>query len=296
MPGDGEPLKISLHDAAERLGVHYMTAYRYVRTGRLPASKEGAEWRVALADIEAFQAAGRPTAGANGSGSSTGADESTPPAPRPVDYGRRLESRLLAGDEAGSWTILEDAMTAGLDSRRVYLDVMAPAMTSIGEGWVGGTVTVAEEHRASVVMLRLIGRLGPHFTRRGRKRGSLVIGAAPGDHHGVPVALAADILRGEGFTVVDLGADTPAESFVDAAREAERLIAVGINATSGDNEANIAATIREIKAALDCPVVLGGNGLESEEAGLALGADVVTRSAADAIAAFDGLARRRTRA
>jgi excisionase family DNA binding protein len=303
MPGDGEPLKISLHDAAERLGVHYMTAYRYVRTGRLPASKAGAEWRVALADIEAFRA-GRVAAGsarANGGDTRetdrTG-DTGTPPPPtlRPADYGRRLESRLLAGDEAGSWTILEDAMTAGLDSRQVYLDVMAPAMTSIGEGWVGGTVSVAEEHRASVVMLRLIGRLGPHFARRGRKRGTLVIGAAPGDHHGVPVALAADILRGEGFTVIDLGADTPAESFVDAAREAERLIAVGVNATSGDNEANIAATIREIKAALDCPVVLGGNGLESEEAGLALGADIVTRSAADAIAAFDGLARRRARA
>ena len=32
---DGE---LSLHDVAERLGVHYMTAYRYVRTGQLAAS------------------------------------------------------------------------------------------------------------------------------------------------------------------------------------------------------------------------------------------------------------------
>ena len=32
---------ITLHEAAARLGVHYMTAYRYVRTGRLPAERDG---------------------------------------------------------------------------------------------------------------------------------------------------------------------------------------------------------------------------------------------------------------
>ena len=32
---------ISLHDVAEELGVHYMTVYRYVRQGLLPATKRG---------------------------------------------------------------------------------------------------------------------------------------------------------------------------------------------------------------------------------------------------------------
>ena len=43
--------RISLQEAADALGVHYMTAYRYVRTGRLPAVKDGAEWRVDPADL-----------------------------------------------------------------------------------------------------------------------------------------------------------------------------------------------------------------------------------------------------
>nr|WP_283251025.1 cobalamin-dependent protein [Rhabdothermincola salaria] len=143
-------------------------------------------------------------------------------------------------------------------------------------------------------MLRLIGRLGPRFSRPGRKRGSVVVGAAPGDHHGVPVALAADLLRAEGFTVVDLGADTPAESFAEAARDAERLVAVGINATTPRNEANIAATIADVRRMLGCPIVLGGSGLDPESAPT-LGADVVTRSAPEAIAAFNALAETRSR-
>ncbi len=37
---------IGLQQAADRLGVHYMTVYRYIRTGRLPAVKEAGEWRI----------------------------------------------------------------------------------------------------------------------------------------------------------------------------------------------------------------------------------------------------------
>jgi excisionase family DNA binding protein len=280
---------VTLHDAAERLGVHYMTAYRYVRTGRLPAVKEGAEWRVAPADLRAFEVASAARQAAPTEPGRRGARRHGP------GYPRRLEGRLLAGDEAGAWTILEDAMTAGVEPDELYLEVLAPAMAAIGDGWAAGEITVGEEHRASVVMLRLIGRLGPRFTRRGRKRGSIVVGAAPGDHHGVPVALAADLLRGEGFTVVDLGADTPAVSFVEAALDSERLVAIGINATSAGNEASIADTIAGIRAQLDCPVVLGGSGLTDPDAARALGADVVTTTATEALAAFNLLAEQRPR-
>jgi len=52
MPPDAGTL--SLRECAERLGVHYMTAYRYVRTGMLAAVKQGTEWRVAVEDLESF--------------------------------------------------------------------------------------------------------------------------------------------------------------------------------------------------------------------------------------------------
>ena len=46
---------IGLREAADRLGVHYMTAYRYVRSGRLAAHKSGDEWRVRTADLDALR-------------------------------------------------------------------------------------------------------------------------------------------------------------------------------------------------------------------------------------------------
>jgi MerR family transcriptional regulator, light-induced transcriptional regulator len=283
---------ISLTDAAERLGVHYMTAYRYVRTGRLPATKVGAEWRVAVSDVDALRSGDAGSAAVGG----------PPPAGpgkgrrRRHDYHVRLEDRLLAGDEAGAWAIIENALTAGVDPEEVYLEVLSPAMARIGEEWAAGQVSVSEEHRASVVMLRIIGRLGPRFSRRGRKRGTVVVGAPAGDHHGVPVALAADLLRGAGFTVIDLGADTPAASFVDAARTAERLIGVGISATHSGNEESITEAVETVHRDLGCPVVIGGQAIGEESVGKALGADEVTSSAPELIEVFGRLAAARLRA
>ena len=36
----------TLQQVAERLGVHYMTAYRYVRTGQLIATRRDGRWTV----------------------------------------------------------------------------------------------------------------------------------------------------------------------------------------------------------------------------------------------------------
>jgi excisionase family DNA binding protein len=44
MSDDGSKF-LTLHEAADRLGVHYMTVYRRVQLGMLPARKVGGTWR-----------------------------------------------------------------------------------------------------------------------------------------------------------------------------------------------------------------------------------------------------------
>ena len=47
---------MNLKTAARRLGVHYQTAYRWVRTGQLVAVKVGAGYEISDAALERFQA------------------------------------------------------------------------------------------------------------------------------------------------------------------------------------------------------------------------------------------------
>jgi MerR family transcriptional regulator, light-induced transcriptional regulator len=113
-----------LREAAESLGVHYMTAYRYVRLGMLPAHKEGASWRVNRDDLEAFRHRGEAAGDSPGDSEGTG--------PRGARWESRLESRLLAGDERGAWGVIEAALASGMEPPAIYLDLVAPAMRSIG--------------------------------------------------------------------------------------------------------------------------------------------------------------------
>ncbi|NCZ93418.1 MAG: helix-turn-helix domain-containing protein [Actinobacteria bacterium] len=147
---------ISLHDVADELGVHYMTVYRYVRQGLLPATKRGRTWYVAPSDVEAFR-----------SSRVAVAEEPSPTGRRSAPWAQRLESRLVEGDERGALEVLESALRAGNDVSFVYLDVMAPALASIGERWAAGELGIHVEHRASGIVLRLIGLIGSRFKHRG---------------------------------------------------------------------------------------------------------------------------------
>ena len=83
---------ITLTEAAERLGVHYMTAYRYVRTGRLPATKLGSEWRVETSDVDAMRT-GEAGAAAVGGPPAAGPGGAAGPWPAPRARRRAAPSR-----------------------------------------------------------------------------------------------------------------------------------------------------------------------------------------------------------
>ena len=274
--GVSRPERVSLHDAAERLGVHYMTVYHYVRTGRLPAQRHGATWSVALDDLEALRA--RAPGG-----------RARPAVPRPS----RLADRLVAGDEGGAWRVVEDAMASGRDPAAVHTEIVVPALRQIGDRWARGELSIADEHRASVIAARLVGRLGPRFARRGRHRGTVVLGAVAGERHALPGAILADLLRGRGFEVLDLGVDTPAASFVETARTADRLVAVLVGATSTGHDAALREVVGLLhEAGTGARVLVGGRAVDDLEAARRLGADAWSgASAADALAAVERLAR-----
>jgi MerR family transcriptional regulator, light-induced transcriptional regulator len=257
---------VTLQEAAEFLGVHYMTAYRYVRLGTLQAHKSGNVWRVRREDLDMFRAA-VPAAGV-----------ARPPAP----WAERLESRLVAGDGGGAWGVVEAALASGGDPRSIYLDVITPAMVSIGERWEKGELDIAVEHRASGVAYRLVGRLGPRFTRRGRTLGTVLVGAPAGEHHALPVSMAADLIRLEGYEVSDLGADTPPASFATAAAGLDRLVAVGISVTSPMNLGSARDTIVLLRDQLNnVPIMIGGSAVQSDDMRLDLGADLWVRDPAE---------------
>ena len=254
---------LSLLQAAEKLGVHYMTVYRYVRTGKLPATRVGGTWQVDPDDLAQM----RPAV----------PNYSRDPAARATATKAQLEARLLAGDEPGAWGVLEAALASDHSPSEVLLQLVAPALESIGDRWHADELTVADEHRASAVAVRLISRIGARFGRRGPKRGSVVITTPPAEQHSAPVAIAADLLRWAGFNVIELGADTPADALAQALAGVPDLLAVAMACTTQDSTTSARRVIAHLRTALpETTVLLGGAAITDADQALSLGADGFT--------------------
>jgi MerR family transcriptional regulator, light-induced transcriptional regulator len=256
----GRPL--TLQEVADLLGVHYMTVYRYVRLGLLEADKVAGTWQVtpaALAELR-DRSAVAPASPVRGR--------------RRAPWAERLEHRLAAGDATGSWSVIEAALAAGAELDEVYLDIVAPALRTIGQRWAEGVLDVGVEHRASVITGRLLGRLGPRFHRRGRSRGTVVLGAPAGEHHALPLALLADVVRGRGWDVSDLGADVPARSFARTAAASQRLRMVGVSISTPESMRAGEETIAALRGALNgVPILAGGHAVVDEALARSIGAD-----------------------
>jgi excisionase family DNA binding protein len=253
---------LSLHEAAELLGVHYMTIYRRVRLGILPARKIGGTWLVDPADLE------RGTTTAERGRRRRGSH------PRVSTWQARLQARMLGGDVAGSWQVIEAAMASGLEPGEIYVRVLAPSLRAIGDSWRSGDISIDQEHLASSVAATVIGRLGPRFVHRGRKKGVVIVAMPPGERHGLGVAMLADILTDAGYEVLNLGPDTPTASFVASMRDAGSLAAVVVSVVDSQFRpaaGRLLAAARRERPSV--PRLVGGNAVSDERLALDLGAD-----------------------
>ena len=152
---------MNLQQAADQLGVHYQTVYRWVREGRLAASKVGATYEVHDADVERFLQ-GRFT-----------------PAPPPERIHVRRWDQLLErflrllreGQELEARLLVERLVNGQVATIDICENLIAPSLRSLGEQWHDGVLSIAWEHRGTAIVERTLSRMTAH--PRGRPRGTV---------------------------------------------------------------------------------------------------------------------------
>lgn len=263
---------MSLDDAAKVLGVHYMTVYRYVRQGKLAATRVKGVWQVTPHALEEFRKRANERATT---------PRSTADARRTGDYSGELFRCLMNADAGGAWQVVQRAIDAGSDIEEVYIEIISPALAEIGAQWSRGEIDISVEHQATAIVTRLVGQLSPRFVRRGRRRGDVLIGGPAGERHALALAMLADLLRLEGWEVFDLGADTPANSFVHAASRMSGLTAVGVSVTTPVAVPGAVEVVQALRRAIgdEVPVVLGGAAITDAAMAKELGADFYAEGA-----------------
>lgn len=123
---------------------------------------------------------------------------------------------VLAPDARGARALIEAAVAGGLPVAAVYLRVLQPAMEEIGRRWERAELTIAAEHLATqitqAVLAGLAADLAPGEGGRNRKA---VVSCTPGELHAIGGQMVADFLEADGWDVMTLGADVPADALAE---------------------------------------------------------------------------------
>jgi len=204
---------MDLREAAGALGVHYQTAYGWVRQGVLPARKVGRGYAVSEADVAALAAQRR-----------LGTEPTRPIRVRDwAAQSQALHAAIATGDETAARHHV-DRLAAGVPVVDLCEQVIAPALRRIGDDWATGRISIAQEHRASAICERPTATYARQPARR--PHGIAIVATPPGERHSLPALMAAACLREDRWLVHHLAADLPVEEVTRLADQAGARLVV----------------------------------------------------------------------
>jgi len=191
---------------------------------------------------------------------------------------KEIAENLIEGEVDKVGELIKAAIDKGIVAAEILNDGLIAGMTVVGDQFKKEEIFLPEVLFAARAMKAGMAILEPLLLSAGTEpKGKVVLGTIKGDVHDIGKNLVAVMLKGAGFEVIDIGVDTPAERFIEAAREQGAKL-IGMSAMLGTTMQNMKTTIEVLEKA----------GLKGEVKTM-IGGAIVTQSFADKIGA-DGYA------
>ena len=180
------------------------------------------------------------------------------------EFERAFAAALIAGDQIAAETAIREAMDARLTSAEIDEKIITPALWLIGELWEKGEISIADEHLATEIAIRVLALQREAERVVEARRGHRVMLATPaGERHIVALRMISNLLSGAGYWIVMLGADVPADALVASVLR-HRPDVICMSATMPALSGELLESIHQVQAAYPgAQFVIGGRGLTS---------------------------------
>lgn len=190
-------------------------------------------------------------------------------------------------DEAKVDSLVAEALHQGCNPHDVVEKGLRAGMQEVGARFERGEYFLPELMIAGDIFNRVMEKhLLPVLQKERSKefKGKVVIGTVRGDIHDIGKNLVAVMLRVDGFEVIDLGVDVPAEKFLEAVREYEPDI-LGMSALLTTTMLEMRNVIDALKSTglRDKVKVIVGGAPVTEEFAREIGADAYAKDAVEAV-------------
>jgi len=190
---------------------------------------------------------------------------------------------LIEGDAPGTAALTQQALDAGRPAHTILNEGLIPGMTQVGELFEKNEYFVPELLLAARAMYAALDLLRPKLVEGDYEpAGKAVIGTVQGDLHDIGKKLVGIMLEGNGFAVVDLGADVAPEKFMEAVRESGARI-VGLSALLTTTLPSMEKTVHALKELDPSLKVMVGGAPVTQAFADSIGADGYGRDASAAV-------------
>ena len=191
----------------------------------------------------------------------------------------------MAGDP-GVAELVQEALDSGIDTNEILLEGLSKGMEMVGEKYETGEYFIPDMLTAAEAVEEGMKVMEPHLVKGegGSGKGKVIMATVEKDLHDIGKNLVAIMLKGAGFTVVDLGIDVPAARIVEAAEE-EGAGLVGLSALLNTTMSNMGDVVKELekKGMREQVKVLIGGAPTSQDFAEEIGADSYGKDAFAAI-------------
>ncbi len=153
----------------------------------------------------------------------------------------------------------EESTSIGQKAVGVLNQVLLPAMKEVGDRFGSGELILPFVLQSAEVMKKAVSYLENFLERKeGVSKGKLVLATVYGDVHDIGKNLVKTILSNNGYSVVDLGKQVPAETIITKAIE-EKADAIGLSALLVSTSKQMPLIVNELhRRGLEFPVLVGG--------------------------------------
>ncbi|MCY4369054.1 MAG: corrinoid protein [bacterium] len=160
-----------------------------------------------------------------------------------------IAAALIEGDNVTVDRLTTQALADGIHALEIMDDGLIAGMGIVGIKFREGFVFVPEVLISARAMKAGMAHIEPILAASGVEPiGTVIMGTVQGDLHDIGKNLCIMLLRGGGFTVIDLGVNTSPDEFLEAVRTKGARI-VGMSALLTTTMPNMARTVEAFKDA-----------------------------------------------
>lgn len=128
----------------------------------------------------------------------------------------------------------------------VYLNIIQPAMYTVGNMWEKNEISVSHEHLATSIVMRILSSFYERYVLGKSYKYKVVIAASVNEYHEIGARMVSDFLESNGYDVKYLGTNVPLDDLVKILIEDKPKV-LGLSISMSYNIGLVIETISKIR-------------------------------------------------